>query len=96
MNTPETLMPGSVKRLVHCINALGLVRGWKYWRLDNSLRECPGRAIAWAIACETEAASILNTEPQAAYWMFKWAQEIRAHHAAYSVNDKLSGGAKQP
>lgn len=84
----ETRGSHSLDRLVRCIRALGLVRGWRYWRIQNWCIKDPQLVLEWAAACESEAEAMAATHPQSAEAFRDWANKLRESHATYSANEK--------
>lgn len=79
-------------RLRYCVRALGLVQGWRYWRIQNMAIKHPRLALEWAAACEEQADAMEATHPQSASAFRQWAQELRYSHRHYVAKQH----AKQP
>lgn len=79
----------SLHRMVRHIRVLGILRGLKYWRIENACRRDPEMVIRWAVRCEHEAARcIMRGDRHGEMMMAGWAAELRASHRRYVPNEK--------
>ena len=74
-------------RMVRHIRVLGLLRGLKYWRIENACIREPQRVLEWAANCEREANRCnLCGDKHGEAMMNGWARELRSVHRAYVPN----------
>jgi hypothetical protein len=72
------------------VQSLGLVLGWRYWRLQKKCEKDPTFVGVWAFRCLVEANEAeWRGDEKLAKILRQWSQELRAHYAACTANIEI-------
>lgn len=80
-----------MKDLFNCIKFLGLINGFRYWRIRRAAKKDPALALRWARRCREEAQKAET--PYEIMLLFAWARECEA---AFEKHKKQITDAKPP
>lgn len=69
--------------LLLCINSLGFINGFRYWRLARRAMKRPELCFEWAVNCEGRALECHGRESEE--WQ-KWANILRSHYYQWKFN----------